>query len=216
LSKGESALKSITSANSKASISLVQLDITDDASIAAAIKSVTSSHGSLDVLINNAGICPETMDRKILQETFEVNAVSPALVTQAFAPLLLKAKDPRVIYVSSVLGSITQRSDPRGVSYQADFKVYRMSKAALDMLVACDAWEYKDKIKVWGFCPGYVITDLAGHRESKKQQGIAIGPDTSARGLRSIVLGKRDQEAGTFVYGGGSAEGDPKAGVYPW
>ena len=210
LEKGERALISIPSSDFNSTVSLVQLDVTSDASITAAVKEVESQQGHLDILINNAGICPTDISRSILRDCLETNAVSPAMVTQAFAPLLLKSSAPRVIYVSSALGSITTRGNSKDMAYDADFKAYRISKAALNMLAACDAWQYQRKIKVFAYCPGYVITDLAGMRESKEKAGIAKSPDGSARGLLAIAKGKRDEENGLFLH-------DEEAGeIYPW
>ena len=200
LDKGEKALSSIQSSKPAGTLSLVQLDITSDDSIAAAVKEVEAKHGHLDILINNAGICPMDFSRSILRDTLETNATSPAMVTQAFAPLLLKSSAARVVYVSSQLGSITQRSDPSNVAYNEAYKAYRISKTALNMLAACDAWDYRGKIKVFAYCPGYVITDLAGQREDKKQGGVAKEPEGSARGLLVIAEGKRDSENGLFLH----------------
>ena len=210
LEKGQKAISSIQSSNPDSTLSLVQLDITSDDSIAAAAKEVESQHGDLDILINNAGVCPTDFSRPILRECIETNAISPAMVTQAFAPLLLKSKDPRVIYVSTALGSITKRSDPNDIAYAADFRAYRTSKAALNMLVACDAWEYAGKMKAFAFCPGYVITDLAGEREAKEKAGIAKSPEGSARGLLAIAGGRRDEENGLFLHEEEVGE------LYPW
>lgn len=210
LEKGQKSLASIQSSNPAGSISLVQLDITSDSSITAAVEGVKSKHGHLDVLINNAGICPMDFSRSILRDALETNAISPSVVTEAFAPLLLKSSSPRIIYVSSVLGSISHRGDPKNMAYNEAYKAYRISKAALNMVVACDAWEYREKAKVFAFCPGYVITDLAGQREAKERAGFAKSPEGSARGLLAIVQGKRDEENGQFLH-------DEKGGeVYPW
>jgi NAD(P)-dependent dehydrogenase (short-subunit alcohol dehydrogenase family) len=210
LDKGQKALSSIQSSNINITVSLVQLDVTSDASVTAAVKEIESQQGHLDILINNAGICPTDFSRSILRDCLETNAVSPALVTQAFAPLLLKSSAPRVIYVSSALGSITKRSNSKEGAYDQAYKAYRISKAALNMLAACDAWEYEGKVKVFAYCPGFVITDLAGQREIKERGGIAKSPDGSARGLLAIAEGKRDEENGLFLH-------DEKAGeVYPW
>lgn len=211
LEKGQAALVSIQSRDLAGSISLVQLDITSDSSIDNARKDVTSQWGRLDTLINNAGICPLTFDRKVLRETLETNAISPGLVTQAFAPLLKKSTGvPRVIYVSSGLGSIELRSDASNTFRDQDYKAYRISKAALNMLVACDAWQYEeDGIKVFAYCPGYVVTDLAGMRQAKIDKGAPTA-EGSARGLLEVAEGKRDANAGKFLHTRG---GD---GVYPW
>ena len=198
--KGQKAIASIQSSTPGAAVSLVQLDITSDTSIAAAVAEVKAQHGHLDILINNAGVCPTDFSRSTLRDCLETNAISPAVVTEAFAPILLKAAAPRVIYVSSALGSISQRCDPANQAYSSDYKAYRTSKAALNMLVACDAWQYEGKMKVFAYCPGYVITDLAGQRAEKEKAGYAKSPDGSARGLLNIADGTRDDENGMFLH----------------
>ncbi|PVH99826.1 short chain dehydrogenase [Periconia macrospinosa] len=208
--KGSEALSSIQSKYPNSTISLIELDITSDASIAAAVNHITTTYGSLSGLVNNAGICPTTFSRTILRDTLETNVTSHAAVTQAFLPLLSKSSSvPHIIYVSSVLGSTTVRSDPSNLAYGEDYKAYRISKAALNMLVACNAWEHPDW-KVFAYCPGYVITDLAGMREAKIKQGFAKGPEGSARGIDAILTGKRDEESGKFLFG--EAVGQ----LYPW
>jgi len=210
LEKGKEALASVQSSEPAGTISLVQLDITSDASIAAAVKEVEAQHGHLDVLINNAGVCPMDFSRSTLRDCIGTNAISPAMVTQAFAPLLLKSSAARVVYVSSALGSITIRGKSDSLGYGEAYKAYRTSKATLNMLAACDAWEYKGRIKVFAYCPGYVISDLAGQREEKVKAGYAKSPDGSARGLLLIAEGKRDAENGLFLH-------DEKVGeVYEW
>ena len=211
LEKARAPLAQIQSRNLAGSISLVQLDITSDSSIDAARKEIASQWGHLDILINNAGVCPLTFGREVLRETLETNTISSGLVTQAFAPLLKNSGRARVVYVSSALGSIGIRSDPNGMAHDGDYKSYRISKAALNMLAACDAWQYeKDGIKVFAYCPGYVVSDLAGMRQAKMDQGAAM-PDVSARGLLDIAEGKRDADAGKFLHNRGGSDG-----LYPW
>lgn len=77
-----------------------------------------------------------------------------------------------MIYVSSALGSITKRGNSKEGAYNEAYKAYCTSKAALNMLAACDAWEYEGKMKVFAYCPGYVITDLAEQREIKEKGGL--------------------------------------------
>lgn len=210
LEKGQAAISSIQSSTPGSAISLVQLDITSDSSIAAAVQTVEAQHGHLDILINNAGVCPMDFSRSTLRDCLETNAISPAMVTAAFTPLLLNSTNARVIYVSSMLGSITCRTDPKDMAHNEAYKVYRTSKAALNMLAACDTWEFRGRIKVFAYCPGYVITDLAGQREAKEKAGIAASPEGSARGLLAIAQGERDDEMGMFLH-------DEKAGmVHPW
>lgn len=210
LEKGARSLSSIQTSQPAEAISLVQLDITSDDSIAAAVRYVEAKHGRLDALINNAGVCPTDFTRSALRDAIETNAISPGMVTQAFAPLLLKSTDPRVVYVSSALGSITKRSDPKDLAYAEEYKAYRISKTALNMLVTCDAFEYGGRMKVFAYCPGYVITDLAGQREEKEKAGIAKSPEGSARGVLAIIEGCRDEEDGLFLHG------EQRGEVYPW
>jgi NAD(P)-dependent dehydrogenase (short-subunit alcohol dehydrogenase family) len=132
------------------------------------------------------------------------------MVTQAFSPLLLKSSTPRVVYVSSMLGSVTMRGQNDNIGYEAVYKAYRISKAALNMVAACDAFEYKGKIKVFAFCPGYVISDLAGERESKVQQGLARSPEDAAREILAVADGEQDAKDGLFLHGDRGAE------VYAW
>ena len=107
------------------------------------------------MLINNAGIISRSASLiEQMRETFETNTFGPAVVTEAFLPLLEKSKDGRLIYVSSDLGSITRRADPGDKYYKIPATTYRMSKAALDMLMVCHHAELRQKgIKVWAFNP---------------------------------------------------------------
>jgi len=148
--------------------------------------------------------------RENLRAVFETNVNGPTLVTQALLPLLKASKSPKIINVSSGLGSIGMRSDPENFMYSVDFEVYRMSKAALNMLTACHAANFKDfGTKVWSYCPGFVVTNLTG--EEDRQNRVDMGAEsseTSAQGILEIVRGDRDKEAGTFVTRRGQA--------YPW
>lgn len=84
----------------------VQLDVTSDESVAAAVKTV----GALDVLINNVGIAPERSESGVaadlMRETFEVNLFGMARVLEAFLPLLERSAAPVVVNVSSRLASM--------------------------------------------------------------------------------------------------------------
>lgn len=217
--KGNKAIAEIQSASPSASIELCQLDVTSDNSIANAVKQVNATHGRVDVLINNAGVFSTDKDpRAAMREDFETNATSPAMMTSAFAPLLRKSKTPRLIYVSSILGSIGVQSDPKGPAAAVPAQPYRMSKAALNMLVANVSYHHaKDGFKCFAFCPGYVTTDLGGTRKYKEENG---GGDAriSGQGVLKIASGHRDQEAGKFLHCGliGTSPTKEADGQYPW
>jgi len=206
LEKGKAAVEEVKSGNPEASVSAVQLDVTDDKSIENAVASVTKDLGRLDVLINNAGIAShKTKLVENLRESFETNTFGAANVTDHFIPLLLKSKDARIIYVTSGLGSITDALNPQaGMNYAPLIPAYRMSKAALNMLMACNKHEYGDKgVKLWTFCPGYVVTNLSGTGEAGKQQRRDTGagsPAVSGKNLARIVFGERDGDEGKYVH----------------
>ncbi|MBX9768184.1 MAG: SDR family NAD(P)-dependent oxidoreductase, partial [Bdellovibrionales bacterium] len=107
------------------------LDVLKEGAAEALAKSIEPL-GPLDLLINNAGVIGdktsglEHVTTDVVLNTFDTNSVGPLRVTRALLPLLLKSAHPRVVQISSLMGSI---SDNSGGGYYA----YRMSKAALNM-----------------------------------------------------------------------------------
>jgi NAD(P)-dependent dehydrogenase (short-subunit alcohol dehydrogenase family) len=206
IAKGEAALQQIQQRNPEGTASLVQLDADDDASINAAVKHIEQEFGRLDVLINNAGICKETYDgqwpsRNDLRAEFETNVFGPTILTAAFIPLLKRSKAPKIINVSSGLGSIARCSATTDSSSGRVVRVpgYRMTKAALNMLTAYQYQQLKDEgFKVWSFCPGFVVTDLGRDREERERIGCESS-ETSAQGILEILEGQRDDEVGLFL-----------------
>jgi NAD(P)-dependent dehydrogenase (short-subunit alcohol dehydrogenase family) len=154
----------------------------------------------LDVLINNAGViitrpC-DTLTS--LREHFETNAFGPALVTEAFEPLLKKSKEPRIIYVSSDQGSVTTRLNPTYKWYQMRGDHYRMSKAAVNMLAACHRVNFAEwGCKVAAFNPDFCVTNLSGEeRKAFGRENGARDPREPALALVAIVGRERDEEFG--------------------
>jgi NAD(P)-dependent dehydrogenase (short-subunit alcohol dehydrogenase family) len=146
----------------------VVLDVTDDASVAAAAREVEARHGRLDVLVNNAGISggfvgaldntPEAM-----REVFETNVLGPVRVTRAFVPLLRRSAAPRIVMVSSGLGSLTITTDPGRFESGLVALQYPASKAALNMITTQYA-KALPEFRVNVVDPGYTATDLNGHQ----------------------------------------------------
>jgi NAD(P)-dependent dehydrogenase (short-subunit alcohol dehydrogenase family) len=155
----------------------VQLDVTDDASVAAAAEHVRAETG-LDVLVNNAGIIgpPVAVDEtrpEHLRETYETNVFGVVRVFNAFAPLLAQSPNPVVVNVSSGMGSIAVTADPDRVESTIIALGYTSSKTALNMLTSQWARAYPGwRINVVD--PGYTATDLNGH---SGHQTIAEGTD---------------------------------------
>jgi NAD(P)-dependent dehydrogenase (short-subunit alcohol dehydrogenase family) len=172
------------------------------------MEQVTKEYGHLDVLINNAGIIAKSPTLIAnLREAFETNTFGPAVVTDTFLPLLLKSSNARVIYVTSGLGSITDRLDTKSPYYMIPAVSYRMTKTALNMLAACNHVELGPKgVKVWTYCPGYVVTNLTGTGEAGRQERVRNGAGSaveSAEGIEELVNGTRDADVGKFVKKGG-------------
>jgi NAD(P)-dependent dehydrogenase (short-subunit alcohol dehydrogenase family) len=151
-------------------VEALTLDVTDAASIAAAVKEIEKKFGRLDILINNAGIAVQNGSKKVSEETldvwrktFDTNLFALIAVTQAFLPLLKKAPAGRIVNLSSILASLALHSDPASPIY--DFKVpaYNVSKTAVNAWTVQLAYELRDtKIKVNAAHPGWVKTDMGG------------------------------------------------------
>lgn len=140
---------------------ILALDVTDDASIAAAVETVTAA-GGLDWLINNAGIgvmtSLENLTREEMRDAFEVNTISPLMVSKAFAPLLADSKAPLIAIVTSLIGSISHKDQLFKGGYP-----YSSSKAAANMVVKYLSLDLKEQgIATAAISPGWVQTDMGG------------------------------------------------------
>lgn len=202
--KGLAALAEIQARKPAGTLSFLELDITSDESIQAAAQKVTSDYGVLDVLVNNAGISgKDEVSRENFHTVFDTNVIGTMLLSQALEPLLRKSLHPRIINVSSILGSISLRNDHLSAYTQVTGEMYRVSKAALNMVTGIQAYQYKkweQPAKVWSFCPGFVVTNLTGEedRQNRINQG-AEPSETSAQGIAEIVSGDRDAEVNQFL-----------------
>ncbi|GLA71522.1 hypothetical protein AtubIFM55763_001962 [Aspergillus tubingensis] len=167
--KGEEAIAKLKSQG--LIVDGVIIDVTDDTSIQSAAKQVADQFGRLDVLINNAGVITEgrlpegTSLRQTWQASFDINTTGQVVTTEAFIPLLEKAAVPRIVFVSSALGSCTGRLDPKDQFAAFQFPAYRSSKAALNMIACHYASLYGPKgWKVNASDPGFCATNFNGFR----------------------------------------------------
>ena len=156
----------------------VQLDVTDDASVAAAVADVAAHEGVVDVLINNAGVnqphAPaDELTAADAAAVFDVNVVGFVRVTRAFLPLLRASAHPVIVNVSSGMGSFSVTQDPDRVESSFAAPLYTSSKSALTMLTTQYAKAWPD-IKVNAADPGYTATDFNGHSGS---QTVTEGTD---------------------------------------
>lgn len=173
----------------------VPLDVTDDRSVDAAVEDVLRTTDHLDVLVNNAGVigataAPLETGPADFLACFGVNLLGPVRVTRAFLPLLARADLPRIVMVSSGMGSLTITSDPDRLESTLVSLVYPSSKAALNMVTS----QYAKALPGWkvnAVDPGYTATDLNGHSGYRSvAEGAAaivttatLGPDGPSGGF---------------------------------
>jgi NAD(P)-dependent dehydrogenase (short-subunit alcohol dehydrogenase family) len=159
----------------------VPLDVVDDASVAAAAALIEQDEGRLDVLVNNAAItggmpqAPTTVDPATVLAVADTNVVGVIRVTNAMLPLLRRSPSPRIVNVSSSVGSLTLQTKP-GSDTGPISAAYSPSKTYLNALMIQYAKELQDtNILINNCCPGFVATDLNGHRGTRTpEQGAAI------------------------------------------
>lgn len=119
---------------------------------------------------------------------FGTNLLGPVRVTQAFLPLLRRSDDPRVVMVSSGMGSLAVTSDPDRLESTIHSLLYPSSKAALNMVTSPYA-RAVDDVTFTAVDPGYTATDLNDHCGS---QSVEDG----ARVIRRDGHGRRGRTVG--------------------
>jgi NAD(P)-dependent dehydrogenase (short-subunit alcohol dehydrogenase family) len=170
---------------------LLSLDVTDEAAIVALAAQAATLVDGLDVLINNAGVFPrnerpETLDAPVLLETLHVNAVAPLIVVRELLNLLRHGQRPRIVNITSQLGSLTRRASGRCYSYCS-------SKAALNMLTRSLAFDLQDDgIIAVVVHPGWVQTDMGGAHAP-----VLVGE--SARGIIALADGLTLEQTSKFL-----------------
>ena len=194
---GEAAAKTLTDEGSK--VTYIPLEVTNEESILAAAKLVESTVGRLDVLINNAGILNYNMNLNPspvtdIRREFEVNYFGVINVTNAFLPLLSKAENPRIVNLSSILGSHGAHATPGSPIYGYMTSGYNASKAALNMYTQNLAHTLKN-FKINSAHPGWVKTDMGGEHAPLS---IDEGVETTV----ALATLDKDGPTGKFIHRG--------------
>ncbi|ORX96500.1 hypothetical protein BCR34DRAFT_593832 [Clohesyomyces aquaticus] len=208
--KGLAAVSTLQSRSPAGTGEFLHLDVTDDDTISAAESYIGTTFGKLDILVNNAAIAttdPSLSFRAALNLAFDTNATGPAALSIALAPLLEKSThtpSPRIINVSSGVGSLARRLDPTGPMYRVSGIPYRASKTALSMITACHFVEFGPEVKVFAYDPGFTVSNLGPHNNVESG---ARSAEESVRPLVEVLDGKRDGEAGLLLH---------NTGVWPW
>jgi NAD(P)-dependent dehydrogenase (short-subunit alcohol dehydrogenase family) len=159
----------------------VPLDVTGDESVAAAARLIEDRAGRLDVLVNNAGVTggPPQEPTRVAPETVrtavETNVIGVIRVTNAMLPLLRRSASPRIVNMSSSVGSLTLQATP-GAETGPISAAYSASKTFLNAVTIQYAKELAGtNILINAGCPGYTATDLNGFRGTRTPgQGAAI------------------------------------------
>ena len=215
LGRGEEAARTIDG-DARA----LQLDVTDQASIAAAAERVRDEFGRLDVLVNNAAISntskqpgmsiqehaaltrPSNVSLDEVRAVWETNVFGVLAVYQAMLPLLRQAPAARIVNVSSGVGSLTMNADPAYAHRSVFGPVYPASKTALNAITLAMAIELEPAgIKVNAVSPGFTKTNLNNYA------GTETVEEGASEAVRVALLGP-DGPTGTFTHA--------KLGTLPW
>ncbi len=159
----------------------VPLDVTDRESVFAAAALLGDQEGRLDVLVNNAAITggapqePTLVDPETVLRVADTNVVGVIRVTNAVLPLLRRSASPRIVNISSGVGSLTLQT-AQGEAVGPISAAYSPTKTYLNAVTVQYAKELADTpILVNMGCPGYVDTDLNGHQGTRTvEQGAVI------------------------------------------
>ncbi len=138
---------------------------------------------NLDVLINNAGVLVEGESANDFMESYRVNSVAPFLLTKALLPALKNSSEPKVIQVTSKMGSIDDNTS-------SGYCAYRASKTALNMINKCISVD-QPWLTTIVIHPGWVKTDMGG-------EAAPTPPERSAKRIWDVILGLKPTQTGKF------------------
>jgi len=211
IEKGKAIVEELIG-NGFLNVQAIEIDVTKPDTILSAKNIIQKERGHLDVLINNAGISgivPQSAlvtNTEYYKEVFEVNLYGVINVTQAFIDLLRKSPEPRIVNVSTSVGSLSLQSNPDWPAYDyAKYAVYASSKSAMNMYTVHLAYELRDTaFKVNAVCPGYTKTDFTNY----------MGGEVEKAGKRIIKYALIDQNGPTGKFF--SEESNPETGEIPW
>ncbi|XP_039663935.1 C-factor-like [Perca fluviatilis] len=194
-------------------ITIIKLDMSDEASISAAVRAVKEQigDGGLNLVINNAAINkPDTpaplsaTGKEDMMEAYETNVVGPFLLAKMFLPLLQRAAEMKspgdgdkmscrrsaIINISTLISSIEKCPESFAI---AQMYPYRTSKAALNMLTRCQAEDFKShNILVTAIHPGWVRTQMGGEQ-------APLTPPDSVHGMLSTMSSLSNKDCGMLL-----------------
>lgn len=233
VTNGETAIATVQKEipTSASTLSVVQADLSSDDSIESAIKTISSKHGHLDVLVNNggAGFDGALRDGKLSireawNKSWDTNVSGTQVLTHAAVPLLLKSSDPRLMFITSGTSAMNyteifdvpimariNKSPEKGWPKEKEvnpIESYRSAKTGLNMMMR--QWHrilLEDGVKVWAISPGFLATGLGGVGVEQLKKMGARDPSEGGTFVRGVIEGEQDSNVGKVV---------GAHGVQPW
>lgn len=170
-------------------LDLYELEVTSESSILELVDALSNTR--LDILINNAGVIGaedqsfESINAHEWLSTFAINSIAPLMVSRALLNCLENSANPRIITISSQMGSLNRES--------YGMYAYRSSKAAVNKVMQVLALELKPKgVVVCPVHPGWVKTDMGG-------PDADITVEESASGLVELARSLTIDQSGKFL-----------------
>ncbi len=179
----------------------IELDVTNEASVATLAPRLTQLAGRLDVLVNNAGVIvearPDAVTAEQMRPVFETNVFGAASVITAVLALLARSAHPRIVNVSSTTASLTLTADGTDFGGTADTRMAYAPSKALNMLTLQYARAFADRtdlnhVKINAATPGYTKTDLNNGQGARSVQD-------GARAIVAMAMIDDDGPSGAFV-----------------
>ena len=177
-------------------LSVTPLEVDDPDSIEASYQKISAETDALDLLINNAAISfggqnMGQLTKDTIMRTLAINVAGPMLVVQRYLDLVRKGDSPKIINISSGVGSMTGYD-------QSGLYPYGASKAALNRFTRALMRDVRDDgIVTIVMDPGWVQTDMGG-------PNAWITPEKSITGMLKVIDGLTMDDTGEyFHYEGG-------------
>jgi NAD(P)-dependent dehydrogenase (short-subunit alcohol dehydrogenase family) len=166
-----------------------QVDVIDDKSVEKFATQLTSNVERADLLINNAGICIDTVDQAsltsldLVRDTLETNLFGAWRMCKAFLPLMVERGHGRIINISSKMGQL----ETMGTTSPG----YRVSKTALNALTCMLAAEVEGTgVLVNSVEPGWMKTEMGG----------PDAPRSAEDGAETVIWAATSNSVGTGCF----------------